>query len=243
MKEFPFTLPSGRKIVLRESTGSDELAAFRRCGAKPEELEHQQFELIASNVLSLSGGGLSQGSPGTVPKTDGYESLLSLPSKDRQSLPILWNRINLPTAAEVAALRSSVSVLSPPSSVLSPLRVVSFRLPCGATATMHQCTGLEEFAAQRAFIGKPAREADLYRKWDELARCVARLGGGLSQGPPGTVPKTDSYSGFEDLFSLTSKSLACLFIIFTDENLLSGEELTGLRDFSATGSPSPSSQS
>jgi hypothetical protein len=237
MNQFPFTLPSGRRIVLRESTGSDEFAAFRRCGAKPEELEHQQFELIASNLVSC------QGIP---PELTGYERLVRLTSKDRQSLPYLWNRINLPTAAEVVALRSSVKTdpsnpTGPTDSL--PLRRVVFLLPCGAVVHMHQCTGQEEFAAQRAFIGKPAREAELYRKWDELARCVARLGGGLSQGPPGTVPKTDSYSGFEDLFQLTSKALACLFIIFTDENLLSGEELTGLRDFSATGSPSPSSQS
>jgi hypothetical protein len=241
VKEFPFTLPSGRRIVLRESTGLDELAAFRRCGTKPEEQEHQQFELIASNVV---GGEVSAAKTGTVPLgglsplSPGYESLLSLPSKDRQSLPVLWNRINLPTAAEVQALRASVV-----RTLSFPLSTFSFILPCGTRVSMHQCTGLEEFAAQRAFIGKPERESQLYRKWDELARCVARLGGGLSQGPPGTVPKTDSYSGFEDLFSLTSKSLACLFIIFTDENLLSGEELTGLRDFSATGSPSPSSQS
>jgi len=237
VKEFPFTLPSGRRIVLRESTGSDELAAFRRCGTKPEEQEHQQFELIASNLVSC------QGIP---PELTGYERLVRLTSKDRQSLPYLWNRINLPTAAEVVALRSSVktdpSNPTDPTDSL-PLRRVVFLLPCGAVVHMHQCTGQEEFAAQRAFIGKPAREAELYRKWDELARCTRRLSSPSPLKGEGGGEGASSYSGFEDLFQLTSKALACLFIIFTDENLLSGEELTGLRDFSATGSPSPSSQS
>lgn len=236
MKEFPFTLPSGRKIVLRESTGLDELAAFRRCGTKPEEQEHQQYELVASNLISCEGIPL---------ELTGYERLLRLTSKDRQALSVLWNKINMPSAAEVKVLRASVvkgkgeSGNGQVGTSPFPLATCSFTLPCGAEVTMHQCTGTEEFAAQRAFIGKPKAESDLYRKWDELARCTSKIG---------TVPQEvqslfSAYAGFEDLFQLTSKALACLFIIFTDENVLSGEEVTGLRDFSPTGSPSLSSQS
>jgi len=243
MKEFPFKLPSGRRIVLRESTGLDELAAFRRCGTKPEEQEHQQYELVAANLISCEGIPL---------ELTGYERLMRLTSKDRQALSVLWNKINMPTAAEVKALRASVvkgkgeSGNGQVGTSGFLLATCSFKLPCGAEVMMHQCTGTEEFAAQRAFIGKPKAEADLYRKWDELARCTQRLGGATEDRGPKT-DKTDStnrtYSGFEELFALTSKALACLFIIFTDENILSGEELTGLRDFSPTGSPSPSSQS
>ena len=233
MKEFPFTLPSGRKIVLRESTGLDELAAFRRCGTKPEEQEHQQYELVASNLISCEGIPL---------ELTGYERLIALTSKDRQALSVLWNKVNMPTAAEVIALRASVRPSTESKSSISsiPLRVVSFRLPCGTEVAMRQCTGTEEFAAQRAFLGKPKTESDLYRKWDELARCTVRLSTTSTKSIAST---SECYSGFEDLFTLTSKALACLFIIFTDENVLSGEELTGLRDFSPTGSPSPSSQS
>lgn len=235
MKEFPFTLPSGRKIVLRESTGSDELTAFRRCGTKPEEQEHQQYELVSSNLISCEGVPL---------ELTGYERLMRLTSKDRQALSVLWNKVNMPTAAEVKALRASVvkgKVESGNGQVGTssfPLATCSFTLPCGAEVTMHQCTGTEEFAAQRAFIGKPEAESKLYRKWDELARCTSRL------DRTDQTDRTDrTYGGFEELFALTSKALACLFIVFTDENILSGEEITGLRDFSPTGSPSPSSQS
>jgi hypothetical protein len=247
VKEFPFTLPSGRKVVLRESTGSDELAAFRRCGTKTEEQEHQQYELVSSNLISCEGIPL---------ELTGYERLMRLTSKDRQALSVLWNKINMPTAAEVKALRASVvkgKVESGNGQVGTssfPLATCSFTLPCGAEVTMHQCTGTEEFAAQRAFIGKPEAESRLYRKWDELARCTIRIvpdrpssPSPLSTKDEGRRTLGDCYSGFEELFALTSKALACLFIVFTDENTLSGEEVTGLRDFSPTGSPSLSSQS
>lgn len=95
-KEFDFTLPSGKIVRMRESTGLDQMAAESRFIGKPEnERLMKPWEDIAKCILMLDGQPVS-----------GYEQLLPLTNKDLAMLLFAYQQINTPTAQEVEDLKS-----------------------------------------------------------------------------------------------------------------------------------------
>jgi len=98
MKEIDFTLPSGKKVRLREWTGLDRLISLRKFIGKPEEEKNEWFihELISQCIVSLDGFD-------KPPK--GYEELIKLSGKDLSVLILAFTELNTPTADELKEIR------------------------------------------------------------------------------------------------------------------------------------------
>jgi len=104
MKEITFKLPSGKEVVMRESTGLDELVAAKKfTGKSDEDKVYQPWELIAKCIVKLDNSDKS---------LKGYEDLLKLSTKDLQILLLAFNQINVPTEQELKDLRSFFPGLS-----------------------------------------------------------------------------------------------------------------------------------
>ncbi|MGB3341328.1 MAG: hypothetical protein WBB37_07600 [bacterium] len=96
-KEIEFTLPSGKKIRMRESTGLDQLAAKRRfIGKGDDEKANTPWEEIANCIIEIEG----------MKSVKGYEQLLQLTNKDLVALLFAYNQFNTPTEEEMKDLKS-----------------------------------------------------------------------------------------------------------------------------------------
>lgn len=95
LKEIEFTLPSGKKVKMRESTGLDQLAARRKFIGRDEvDKGMVVWEEISRCIIELEG----------VKKVDGYEKLLTLSNKDLTALLFAYNQLNTPTEEETKEL-------------------------------------------------------------------------------------------------------------------------------------------
>uniref|UniRef100_A0A7C6A8G2 Uncharacterized protein n=1 Tax=candidate division WOR-3 bacterium TaxID=2052148 RepID=A0A7C6A8G2_UNCW3 len=86
---------------------------------------------------------------------------------------------------------------------------------------MRECTGLDEFAAVRKFIGK-AEDEKVYQPWEIIARCIVELDG--SKG----------CKGYEELLKLSTKDLNVLLLAYNQLNTPTPEELKEIRGFFPT---------
>jgi len=97
MREIEFTLPSGKKVKMRESTGLDQLAARRRfIGKDADEKASIPWEEISSCIIEIEG----------MKSVKGYEQLLQLSNKDLTALLFAYNEFNTLTAEEMKDLKS-----------------------------------------------------------------------------------------------------------------------------------------
>lgn len=97
MKEIEFTLPSGKKVKMRECTGLDEFTAGRKfIGKTEDEKIYQPWEIIAKCIIELDG----------AKGCKGYEELLKLSTKDLNALLLIYNNLNTPTSEELKEIRS-----------------------------------------------------------------------------------------------------------------------------------------
>jgi len=98
IKPIPFTLPSGKKIKMRELTGLDQVITIKRfIGKNQDEKEgFKTFDEIAQCIVEIDG----------MKKPQGYEDLLTLSNKDLTALLLAYNELNTLNPKEIEDLKS-----------------------------------------------------------------------------------------------------------------------------------------
>ncbi|HEX7319719.1 MAG TPA: hypothetical protein VF399_05110, partial [bacterium] len=97
MNEIQLTLPSGKKVKMREMIGLDQVATIRKfIGKSEEEKELKTFNEVALCIVEIEG----------MKKPQGYEDLLTLSNKDLTALLLAYNELNTLNPKEIEDLKS-----------------------------------------------------------------------------------------------------------------------------------------